>query len=127
MAKQANSESENDARSGVERQAEAGQGRDVGEIRRLETGEVQQLRAGDIRPSYSVVETVSEATGRVLEDLQPLYDVIDPDALDEIFIRSGDQDSHLPSDRVSFKYEGCDVTIHADGRTVVSPLATEQP
>ncbi|MFC7135555.1 HalOD1 output domain-containing protein [Halobaculum litoreum] len=39
--------------------------------------------------SVRVVECVAEATGLDATDLDPLYEVVDPDALDALFPRTG--------------------------------------
>lgn len=70
----------------------------------------------DKSPSICVVETVSEATGTDLMDLQPLYDAIDPDALDKL-IGSPDQ---FTEGCIQFRYEGCTITVDAGGWIAVS-------
>jgi hypothetical protein len=74
------------------------------------------------RPSRSVIEAVADATERDPTDLDPLYETIDPDALDAIFESTADR--YRPSSKtcVSFRFEGCEVAVHADGRTIVSRL-----
>ena len=72
------------------------------------------------RPSQSVVELVSEVTETDTCALSPLFEVIDPDALDELFDRGSNPDRRPRSGYVKFQFDGCDVTVHADGRTVVS-------
>lgn len=74
-------------------------------------------------PSTSVVETVAEATGVEATRLRPLYDVIDPDALDRLFGDPPGRSLDAATGLVTFRYEGCDVSVHADGRTVVAPRA----
>ena len=72
--------------------------------------------------SQTVVLAVAEATGDDAMELPPLYDAIDPDALNKLF----DSDV-LGADRrdgsVEFAYAGCDVTVRADGRVTVAPAA----
>lgn len=92
----------------------------------VRSGTVQQTRTDGIEPSYSVIETVSEAIGTVPKDLQPLRDVIDPDALNRIFTRGDDRSGSVFDGHLTFRYEGCEVTVHADGRTVVSPPDADQ-
>jgi hypothetical protein len=70
-----------------------------------------------LAPSYSVTVAVSKVTETSVTGLQPLYNVIDPDALDELFDHVSDRDSTRKG-HVRFRYEGCDVTVYADGRTV---------
>jgi len=51
--------------------------------------------------------------------LDPLYSVVDPDALDAIFRPQGD-DEHGVASRVSFPYHGHDVTVHSEGHVAVT-------
>lgn len=62
-------------------------------------------------PSVRVVEAVAAATGADPLEMAPLYDAVDPDALNAI----------LESDagsRVAFEYAGCDVVVSAEGVVV---------
>lgn len=79
------------------------------------------------RPSVSVVETVAEATGTEPANMQPLYEVVDPDALDELMEPDLDRPGLSRSIYVTFRFEDCDVAVHADGRTVVAPRSGGQP
>ena len=47
--------------------------------------------------------------------LEPLHDVLDPEALDGLFETGGAE----TSGRVSFSYHGYAVTVHGDGRIIV--------
>jgi hypothetical protein len=90
----------------------------------VQTHIVERPEMDDVRPSYRVVEAVAELTGTPPEKLTPLYDVIDSDALDGLF----DHDTHgtpIEDGYLQFRYEGCDVTVYADGRTVVSLVDDE--
>ncbi|QLH84437.1 HalOD1 output domain-containing protein [Halosimplex pelagicum] len=58
----------------------------------------------DDSPSHAVVRSVAAATGRTVVDLDPLYETVDTDALDELFEGSARA-------RVSFRYAGCEVTV----------------
>lgn len=80
--------------------------------------------AEDWTTSERVVSAVAEATGADPVTLEPLYTVVDPDALDALLktSRPGPNGS-LP--RVSFAYCGCDVVVSADGSVQVS--RREQP
>lgn len=68
--------------------------------------------------SRSVIAAVAEATGTDPTAMQPLYEVVDPDALDAIFDPVAGETA--PVGCVSFRFNGCDVYVYADGRTVVS-------
>jgi len=58
--------------------------------------------------SGQIVEAVAEAKDVSSMDLKPLYETVDPDAIDALF-RTG------TAGRVEFVYEGCEVLVHADG------------
>lgn len=65
-------------------------------------------------PSKGVVEAVSAVAGvDPLTDLDPLYSVIDPDALDALFRNDGTQSGRNPN-RLTFNYHGFEVTVHDD-------------
>lgn len=75
--------------------------------------------AEDWTTSERVVSAVAEATGADPVSLEPLYAVVDPDALDALLETSRPgPDGSLP--RVSFTYCGCDVVVSADGGVQVS-------
>lgn len=70
-------------------------------------------------PSLDVVRTVAIATQMEPAAMRPLSAAIDPTALDG-FLASG-----RPSGRprtLSFRFEGCAVTVDSDGRIAVEPL-----
>lgn len=66
--------------------------------------------------STAVVSAVAEATGAEPTELEPLYSVVDPDALEALFRPVGAPSVPSPR-RVEFEYCGCEVTVTAD-RTV---------
>lgn len=69
--------------------------------------------------SEAVITAVADAKGVDPLDLGPLYDVIDPDALNQILPRSvGRPPISL---KVSFTMEGCEVVVHEDGEVIVTP------
>lgn len=61
----------------------------------------------DERPSEAVVRTVAALTNRSPIELDPLYDVIDPDHLDGAL---GDTDATVRAE-LSFTFESCQVTV----------------
>lgn len=68
-----------------------------------------------LSPSGHVVESVARKEGVSPSRLtQPLYDSVDPDALDALFVR---QSGPL---RVTFEYMGYDVTVTKRDGTPVS-------
>lgn len=68
--------------------------------------------------STTVVTAVAKAAGAEPTALPPLYEAIDPDALDKLLGgglgRSGGHDGFL-----TFTYADYSVTVHADGEIVV--------
>ncbi|WP_265109300.1 HalOD1 output domain-containing protein [Halosolutus halophilus] len=69
--------------------------------------------AGD-RASETVLTAVAAVTGDEPADLSPLYDVVEPDALDALC----DHADRVGSDsvhRLWFPYEGVDVCVRSDG------------
>jgi hypothetical protein len=80
----------------------------------------------DISPSFSVIKAVSEVTAAAPDEMEPLYDVVDSDALDRLFTRNDTHGTALSDGFVRFRYEGTEVTVHADGRTAVSRLAGDE-
>ena len=74
--------------------------------------------------STTVVTAVAKASGEDPTDLPPLYESIDPDALDKLLGgglgRSGSHDGYL-----TFTYADHSVTVHADGEIVVHAIEAE--
>ena len=75
---------------------------------------VSETRYENVRPSDAVIEALSEAEGVSPLDLDPLYDVIDPDAIDRIFERQNDPRSTV------LEFTAGDWRVYVgDGRVVV--------
>ena len=69
---------------------------------------------GTERPSEAVVSLVANRENVDVQEMTPLYDAIDPDALDSLF-RDG-------AGNVKFEYEGYLVTVdHENGVDVSTP------
>ena len=80
-------------------------------------------RTADTDPiSQTVVLAVAEATGDDPMELPPLYDTIDPDALNKLFGDRIDGAERLGGS-FEFSYAGCEVTVRADGTVDVVPAA----
>jgi len=69
-------------------------------------------------PASSIVRTVAAVTGAEPTAMGPLHEVVDTAAVNQLFTREKVQ---ARPDRLSFRFENCDVSVHADGRVVVSP------
>jgi len=68
--------------------------------------------------TQKVVERVAEAEGVAPEELTPpLYDVVDPDALERLF-RSTDTADRM-NGKVVFPYNGYDVHVAGDGHVAL--------
>ncbi|MFC7139044.1 HalOD1 output domain-containing protein [Halosimplex aquaticum] len=66
--------------------------------------------------SVAVIESLAEAKGVTPIDIQqPLYDVVDPDALDRLFT---DGEGSV-SGRVVFEFDAHEITVHSDGDILV--------
>ena len=70
-------------------------------------------------PTAAVVESVAGRADVESTDLPPLYDAIDPDALDAIFDH-GDNEAPGLGPRVIFYYGGFEVTVEHDGWLTVA-------
>ena len=68
-------------------------------------------------PSTAIVEAVAAATGRDPGTLSPLDEHVDTEALASLLAHGSDPDDERP--RVSFGYEGVDVTVDAGGGITV--------
>lgn len=79
-------------------------------------------RSGTDLVSTSVVRAVAAVTGKEPVDIQPLYDVVDADALDDLF-SPATGDGPRTTGHVSFFLEGVDVTVHASGEIVIDAPA----
>ncbi|WP_254762538.1 HalOD1 output domain-containing protein [Natrinema marinum] len=69
----------------------------------------------DERPSEAVVTAVAAVLEAEPETLSPLYDIVDPDALNSLVDhaqRAGTNGTHL----IWFTYEGLDVGVRSDGQ-----------
>ena len=69
--------------------------------------------------SETVVTTVAEREGVEPTELTPLYEVVDPDALDGLFAPLGGSPS--TEGEVTFPYQGYEVTAYSTGRVELRP------
>lgn len=68
-------------------------------------------------PSEVIVELVSTVAERDVMDLSPLYDAVDPEALDTLFRTS--ETRPQPIDLVSVKYEGFKLSLYGTGEVSI--------
>ena len=75
----------------------------------------------DVRPTTAIVELVGQLRNRPPTSLTPLYDVIDPDAMNRLFQR--DDQSSLS---LSFSYEGHEIHVAGTGEvSVIGPSSAD--
>lgn len=79
---------------------------------------VYQQRDGET-PTEAVVRAVSSVVGSPETELDPIYETIDPDALDALFDGGWCATSHDGGGYVVFDYEGHRVCVERDGTVVV--------
>lgn len=72
--------------------------------------------------SDKVVQTLADAEGVDPLELDPLYEVVDPDALDRLFDSTSDDDRR--EGRVQFRASGYRVEVTSSGRVHLTSLET---
>lgn len=70
--------------------------------------------------SIAVLEALEASTGKDPRSLGPLNDIVDVDALDNLFTPTGSGSERGPG-YVTFEIEGHSATVHSDGTVVVAP------
>jgi hypothetical protein len=79
----------------------------------------------DVAPSTAVIEAIADYQGTDSMRLkEPLYEAIDPDALDALIANSEAGNGYSPT-TVEFSYNGCRVRVSGDGAVEVSSTGTE--
>ena len=68
-------------------------------------------------PSTRVAYRLAEESGKAIEELRPLAESVDPEALDAIFDRRA-----TPNAYVTFRHEGFSITVTGDGDVLVDPV-----
>lgn len=81
----------------------------------------EQTTTDRLEVCQTVVADVAAALDKKPEELQtPLYDVIDPEAVERVFEGTDDNDPTITG-YISFEYIGCSVTVSSTGEVKVSP------
>lgn len=75
--------------------------------------------------SAAVVEAVSNVTNTPPTELDPLYNVINPDALDLLYKSTYDGTPRVSGGSTTFTYNDCRVTVHADGEIEATRIPEE--
>lgn len=76
-------------------------------------------------PSVVVVEAVAALTGKEVQELDPLYNTIDPDTLDKLF-RPTVKGVHQGDGQISFTYHGYDVTVRSYGVIDIAAVESDE-
>lgn len=69
--------------------------------------------------SSTVVQAVARYIGADPTGLEPLYQVLDPDALDQLVRSFRKRSGDSAEAEVHFDFEGCAVTVRPDGTVLV--------
>lgn len=72
-----------------------------------------------VSANAAVIDSVAAVLHRDPLDIEPLYRSVDTDSLDALVQTARTKESPYVS--VSFRFEGADVTVRADGTIVVAP------
>lgn len=78
------------------------------------------FKSGDGKLSRSIIDAVAYVTGKDPLDLEPLYDVVDVDALNALF------DQRLDG-QVSFEMEGLEVTVTGSEEIIIEDPVEKEP
>lgn len=70
-------------------------------------------------PSKKVVTELAEAKGIDTTEIEPLFNTLDPDALNMLFENGAGRPSRCQG-KVEFTHEGHTVTVRADGSVSIS-------
>lgn len=77
-------------------------------------------------PSTAVIETVAIAVNREPTTLEPLYESLDPDALDTLVRSTGTTSENGETMSVSFSFADRQVTVHSRGDVIVRANSAER-
>ena len=78
------------------------------------------MARADSTASERVLAKVADSTGRDVLDLPPLYDYVDPDALDAVVATA-------TNGTVRFAYEGHEVAVESDGTIRLAERSNPTP
>lgn len=84
-----------------------------------------QSRDGTESVTTTVINRILAREDVSSTDVTPLYEVIDPEALDTLFAPKQDGSRRSTTGRVSFEYQGYRVTITSVGEVELAPLCAD--
>ena len=74
----------------------------------------------------AIVSGVATCTGRGVTDLPPLYDVVDSEALEQVFTSPLGSRRRSNDERIVFTYAGCEIVIDGGDELTVRSLEEQQ-
>lgn len=74
----------------------------------------------------AVITGVAAVTNTPPTEMDPLFEILDPDALDQLFASTAGGSSR-DDGRISFEIEGCAVTVDATGEIALTPAEDGNP
>lgn len=77
---------------------------------------LNEANHGDGRISETVIDAITEVVEDSSTEIEPLYESIDPDALEDLFDRRPGKD--VPT-RVEFRHEEFSIAVEENGRVVI--------
>ena len=78
------------------------------------------------RMASAIVSGVAACTGRGVTDLPPLYNVVDPQALEKVFASPLGSRHHSNDGRFVFTYAGCEIVIDGGDELTARLLEDQQ-
>ena len=69
---------------------------------------------------------MAACTGRGVTNLPPLYDVVDPQAVEQVFTSLLGSRRHSNDERIMFTYAGCEIVIDGGDELTVRLLEDQQ-
>lgn len=84
--------------------------------------ETDHLWLSEDQPSTAIIQAVAQRKGTEPLDLPPLYEYVDPEAIDSLLLTAAENDN--ASIEVQFDYLEHTITITSDGHFSISDNAT---
>lgn len=97
---------------------------DDASVRNEETGTIRAEWDESVPPSTVIIEAVAAASDRDSLDIDPLYEYVDLEAVDDLVTSRVDDDSN--GIQVTFEYQGFTVFIGSGGVVEVTPGHAQQ-
>ena len=93
----------------------------------MSTPDDASVSDGDWSPSQAIIEAIADEEGIDVTDVEPpeydpLYTVVNPEALDDLFAPTGDRSSNVV---VSLEYEGYDLVVRSGSVAIRDGSATD--